>query len=245
MSPPLVAVPGFYLPAERISRWEAGGFALPTPYVAALLRAGAWPVILPPVAHPRPGQLLSGVSGLVLAGGGDVDPARYGQRSHPAVYGVHSERDELELALVRAARERGLPVLAICRGMQVVNVACGGSLWQHLPDRKGWEAHGDPTGVRSIRHDVEVEAGSRLAAAVGVDPLSGCLSHHHQGVAEVGRGLTPVARTGDGLVEALEPVADGPWLLAVQWHPEENAGHDSRQQALFDAFVRQLDGVGD
>lgn len=232
---PVVAIPGFHLPAGRVSLWPGGAFALPDPYVGALRRAGVQPVILPALPTGDLDGLLAGFAGLVLAGGGDVDPARYGAEPHPTVYGINAERDELELALVPAALARGLPVLAICRGLQVVNVACGGTLWQHLPDVEGWDVHGDPTAKRRIRHDVEVQPDSRLAAALGGPRVEACVSHHHQGVAEVGQSLVPVAWTGDGLVEGLEPVGGG-WLVAVQWHPEVTAGDDHRQQALFDAF---------
>lgn len=240
---PLVAVPAFPLPAGRVARWATGGFGVPELYVTALDRAGVQPVILPTLATADADAVLASFSGVMLAGGGDVDPARYAAERHPAVYGVDPARDELELAVVRAALARGLPVLAICRGLQLVNVACGGTLWQHLPDVEGRDVHGDPTARRTITHDVEAKPDSRLATVAGGPRLEGCVSHHHQGVAEVGEGLVPVGWTGDGLVEALEPDGDG-WLVAVQWHPEVTAAQDPRQQRLFDAFAAEASAVG-
>jgi gamma-glutamyl-gamma-aminobutyrate hydrolase PuuD len=236
---PLVAIPGYRLATGGVAPWASGGFGLPEPYVAALCRAGIQPVILPAVPTGDPDRLLARFSGLLLAGGGDVDPRRYGAEPHPAVYGVDAGRDELELALVRAALVAHVPVLAICRGLQVVNVACGGTLWQHLPELEGWDVHGDPTATRSTRHDVEAKPGSRLADALGCHRLEECVSHHHQGVAELGEGLVAVGWSADGLVEALEPAGEG-WLVAVQWHPEVTAGAIPTQQRLFDAFAGQV-----
>lgn len=235
---PLVAVPGYRLPAGA-PPWASGGVGLPATYVAALLRAGVQPLVVPPVAPDDPESLLGGLSGLVLAGGGDIDSRRYGAEPHPSVYGVDDGRDELELALLRAALAARIPVLAICRGFQVVNVACGGTLWQHLPEREGADVHGDPTESRSTRHPVEAAPGSRLAEAAGTAHLEDCVSHHHQGVAEVGDGLVPVAWSSDGLVEGLEATGEG-WLVAVQWHPEVTAAEDPVQQRLFDAFAAQV-----
>lgn len=239
MALPLVAVPGYHLTAGVDRPWTNGGYGLPERYVSALHRAGVRPVILPGFATDDPAGLLEGFSGLMLAGGGDVGPHHYGAEPHPSIYGVDAGRDDLELALVRAAVAARLPVLAICRGLQVVNVACGGTLWQHLPEVEGWDVHGDPTAKRSTRHDVEVKPDSRLAAAAGGQRLEQCVSHHHQGVADVGEGLMPVGWAADGLIEALEPAGDG-WMLAVQWHPEVTAADDAAQQRLFDAFAGEV-----
>ena len=235
---PLVAVPGYRLPAGA-PPWASGGVGLPATYIAALLRAGVQPLVVPPVPADDPDALLRGLSGLVLAGGGDIDPRRYGAEPHPSVYGVDEGRDELEVALIHAALSARLPVLAICRGLQVVNVACGGTLFQHLPEREGVDVHGDPTESHSTRHDVEVAPGSRLAEAVGAARVGNCVSHHHQAVAEVGDGLVPVAWTPDGLVEGLEASGDA-WLVAVQWHPEVTATEDPVQQRLFESFAREV-----
>lgn len=240
MGPPLVAIPAYGLPPGRVRGWRRKAFAVPEDYVASLRRAGLLAVVVPGPSPARPEELLAPFSGLMLAGGGDVDPKRYGAQAHPSTYGVDPERDDLELALIPAALESSLPVLAICRGMQVLNVACGGTLSQHLPDLIGSVAHGDPTEGNWVPHDVEIAEGSRLAAAVGARHLKGCASHHHQGIERLGDGLKPVAWGADGLVEALEPERGSGWVTAVQWHPEVTAAEDDAQQALFDAFADQV-----
>jgi putative glutamine amidotransferase len=239
MGLPLVAIPAYRLRPGRVTGWRAGAFAVPEDYVGALRRAGLWPMIVPGPSPGRPEDLLAPFSGLMLAGGGDVDPQRYGAKPHPSTYGIDPGRDDLELALVAAALASGVPILAICRGMQVLNVVCGGTLCQHLPDLRGL-VHGDPTGGVWVPHDVEVAEGSRLAAAVGVGRLRGCASRHHQGIERLGEGLEPVAWGEDGLVEAVEPDGASGWVTAVQWHPEVTAAEDEAQQALFDAFAKQV-----
>ena len=236
---PLVAVPAGRVEAGRIQGWGPDAYVVAEPYVAALRRAGARPVILAgPEADP-PEEVLAPFAGLLLAGGGDLDPGLYSTRHDRRVYGVDGDRDDLELALARTALDHGLPTLAICRGMQVVNVVRGGSLHQHLPDPLGRGAHGDPTSGVLVTHGVKVAGDSRLAAATGTTRLAACTSVHHQGVDRLGEGLRPVAWSDDGLVEALEPVEDGGWLVAVQWHPEITAADDAVQQSLFDAFTRE------
>lgn len=236
---PLVAIPTYHLAAGRVLDWARGGYAVPEGYVSGLRRAGARPVLLPPTAAEGPDDALEPFDGLLLAGGGDVEPSRYGAGDpHPSVYGIDRERDEAELVLVRAAVSRGMPTFAICRGMQVLNVALGGTLHQHLPDLQGTDAHGHPTRDSSVLHDVKVAAGTRLALACGQEVLR-CTSHHHQGVDRLGEGLTAVAWSGDGLVEGVE--LNGPaWVVGVQWHPEMTAGEDPNQQALFGEFARIL-----
>jgi putative glutamine amidotransferase len=233
---PLIAVVTEPLPAGRVATWDTGAYALPEPYVGALRRAGARPALL---VHPDEGpteEILAPFDGLIVPGGGDVDPARFGAGPHPKEFGVDPSRDELEIGLVRAAERLGLPTLAICRGIQLVNVAFGGTLHQHLPDIPGLEPHGLPGLGPSLPHEVKIAEGSRLALASGTTVLT-CVSHHHQGIDRLGEGLVPVAWSGDGLVEAVERT-DG-WLLAVQWHPEESAPGDPAQQALFDALVEE------
>ena len=195
------------------------------------------PVIL---AAPDPGpfdDVLESVAGVVLLGGGDIDPARYREVARPEVYGVEPERDALELELVGAALASGLPLLAICRGAQLLNVTMGGTLVQHLPAVPGVGPHGRPErdGAPAV-HEVHVAPGSHLAAALGgATVLPGCTSIHHQAADRVAPGLTVTARSSDGVVEALEPTEG--WVLAVQWHPERTAATDPRQQAIFDAFA--------
>lgn len=238
-STPLVAVPTYHLPAGRVLDWSRGGYAVPEGYVTSLRRAGAQPLLLPPAPDVAAGDLLAPFDGMVLAGGGDVDPARYGGGDpHPLVYGVDPVRDEVEVQLVRAAIVLGIPTLAICRGMQVLNVALGGTLHQHLPDLQGMDLHGHPTRHSSVLHDVKVAAGTRLAGVCGEEVLR-CTSHHHQGVDRLGDGLAAVAWSGDGLVEGIELAHPGDgWVVGVQWHPEVTAPEDKAQQALFEELAR-------
>jgi len=232
---PLIAVTG--RPTAAGKPWRAAGFGSPAAYLDALERAGAVGAVLQPVATSAEDAAarLAPFGGLLLTGGPDVDPARYGAAAHPATYGVNAVVDRFEEALLGAALERSLPVLAICRGLQVVNVAFGGTLHQHLADLGHGGDHGPARNVAGSV-EVDVEPGSRLAAALGAQHArSVCL--HHQSVDRVGEGLVVSARSPDGVVEGLERVGDEGWLVAVQWHPEELAGEGGRHQALFDAFV--------
>jgi putative glutamine amidotransferase len=231
---PLIALVSYHLDAGRVTHWDDGAYAVPDLYVDAVRRAGGRPVLLPGPDDVAPDEILERFDALLLVGGGDVDPARYGAgERHRDVYGVDPERDELEIDLLRAADRSEVPTLAICRGIQVMNVAFGGTLHQHLPDVSGFEHHRLPSGEPFV-HDVKVSEGTRLAQASGSVALR-CWSAHHQGVDEVGEGLAPVGWSDDGLVEALE--RDRGWMLAVQWHPERTAADDPTQQALFDALV--------
>lgn len=236
---PLVAIPAGRVEAGRIEGWGPDAYAVAEPYVSALRRAGVRPVILAGPESDPPEDVLAPFAGLVLAGGGDLDPGLYSSCHDERVYGVDGDRDALELALARSALDRGLPTLAICRGMQVVNVVRGGSLHQHLPEPLGRGTHGDPTSGVLVTHGVEVAAHSRLAAAIDAHRLVACTSVHHQGVDRLGDGLRAVGWSDDGLVEALEPTDEAGWLTAVQWHPEITAADDPAQQALFDAFAQE------
>jgi putative glutamine amidotransferase len=228
----MVAVTGRRL--GRTPKWPyAGASAIPRAYLDAVVRAGGQPVVVDPAGDLVP--LLDRIDAVVLTGGPDLDPAWYGEERHEAVYGVDRDADEAEIALVRAALDRGAPVLAICRGLQVVNVARGGTLHQHLPDVPGSGPHGQPGETGGAHeHEVDVAAGSRLATVFGTNRVvASC--HHHQAVAKVGEGLRVTASAHDGVVEGLE--ADDGRLLAVQWHPEDTAARDASQQRLFDALV--------
>lgn len=211
---------------------RSGGSA--APYLEALLRAGARPALIGAPDEGSQEETLAAFDGLVLIGGGDVDPARYGQAPHSQVYGVDRERDALEINLLMEADRKDLPVLGICRGLQVVNVAFGGTLHQHLPEVPGLDRHRVAPG--GMTHEVKVAESSRLHEACGRATLEAS-SWHHQGIDRLGDGLAPVAWSGDGLVEAIER-PDG-WVVAVQWHPEEIAPTDHAHQALFDAFANQ------
>jgi gamma-glutamyl-gamma-aminobutyrate hydrolase PuuD len=237
---PLVAVTGRHLKPGRISSWAAGALALPRGYTDALERGGGRPVLLPPpVGDPtEAAEVLEPFAGLVLTGGADVDPARYGQDRHPSVYGADPSLDAFEVALIDAALAREMPILAICRGHQVLNVALGGTLDQHITDRPGLLVHGDPASGPGggIDHDVTIETGTRLADALGVTRCT-VRSHHHQAVADLAPKAIATAASDDGVNEGFE-LPDG-WVVSVQWHPEATASDDPVQQRLFDTFVAQ------
>ncbi len=220
-------------------RGAAGRFELPAEYVDAVRRAGGIPVLLPP-GEPEALAVCERLDGFVLSGGGDVDPTHYGgDAEHPEIDRVDAERDGTELAYARRIVADGVPALCICRGAQVLNVALGGSLIEHLPDEVGGNVEHRRTPQDPPRHAVEVAAGSLLAAVLGTTrPVP--VSRHHQAAREVAPGLRAVAWAADGTVEALEASAGGarrPWLIAVQWHPESSAAEDPSQQRLFDALV--------
>ncbi len=237
MPRPRIGVPAQPLVEGRVRNWSSRAFGVPSLYVDALRRAGALPILLT-TPDDEPSEALALVDGLLLMGGGDVEPSRYGGDGgdEPTLYGVEPDRDELELALVGLAAERALPTLAICRGIQVLNVAFGGTLHLHLPAVEGADPHGPPLGDEPILHDVKLAPGSRVAEATGSDLVT-CASHHHQGIDRLGEGLSASGWSGDGLVEAVE--SEEGWMLGVQWHPEETADRDPAQQRLFDELVRR------
>ncbi len=206
----------------RYGLWDSQVLLVPQLYVSAVQRAGGLALLLAPdpVTVADPDEVLDSLDGLVLAGGVDMDPRTYGAERHPTVTRTVPERDAFEMALARRALERDLPLLGICRGMQVLNVACGGSLIQHLPDDVGHEDHRrSPGSFDDADHDVRLEAGSIAARAAG-ETLHGTKSHHHQGVDRVGDGLRVTGwATLDELPEAIE-VPDHRFALGVQWHPE-------------------------
>ncbi len=207
----------------RWAAWDQTVTMAPRAYATAVQAAGALALILPPdpAAVDDPDRLLDRLDGLMLAGGSDVDPASYGARPHPETKGVWPERDAFEVALARRALERELPVLGVCRGMQVLNIACGGTLTQHLPDQlEGDERHRHTPGTYGD-HEVVLEPGSLAARAAGAERLV-VKSHHHQGVERIGEGLAVTGRSfPDDVVEALE-LRDRRYALGVLWHPEED-----------------------
>lgn len=215
-------------------RDENNRFALPAHYIDAVRRAGGIPVLLPP-GETYDAQLLDRLDGLILSGGGDVNPSLYHGLHHETIYMVDPERDQSEIALVKQFIATDLPCLGICRGAQVVNVALGGSLIEHLPDVVGERvAHRVPPRNRT-NHPVRLEPGSRLAAIVGQTEVT-TASWHHQAIRQVAPGLKVVAHAPDGTIEAVEMPAH-PWLIAVQWHPELTAADDPSQQRIFEALV--------
>jgi putative glutamine amidotransferase len=236
---PLIALPAYRLEPGRVARWPQGGYGVPAPYLDALRRAGTRTAILSPGEFAEPDELLEPFDGLLLVGGGDVDPTRYGGEPGAHDYAIDPERDAFEIGLLHAAERAALPALCICRGAQVMNVAYGGTLLQHLPDVNGLLEHGVPLDDTTAMHDVQPAAGTRLAAATAMPSSLRCSSHHHQGIAAIGEGVNVSGRSSDGLVEAIErDSSDGGWMLGVQWHPEETAATDTAQQALFDTLVR-------
>jgi putative glutamine amidotransferase len=228
MARPIVGITA-YVTEAAFGPWELESALIPYDYVRAVERAGGRAVIVPP-SDEGVEEILDAVDALIFSGGSDLDPELYGQEAHPATDGVVPERDSAELTLLRSALDRDLPVLAICRGSQLLNIALGGDLVQHLPDEVGHNGHKETPGVFAD-HDVRIEPGTQLAGLLGERvPVK---SHHHQGLARLGDGLTASARDEDGWVEALEAPGRR-FTLGVLWHPE--AGEDAR---LFGALVAE------
>ncbi len=237
----LVGVTARRLAAGRVRGWTGAGIGERSSYLERVRAAGAIPVVLDPAVadDAAVASLCARLDAIVLTGGPDVDPQRYGVDAHDTVYGSDTIVDGFELAVARSALTERVPLLAICRGLQVLNVACGGTLHQHIPELPGVEAHGrpgEPGGER--RHTVTLDATSHLASVMGTNAPT-CSCHHHQSVDKLGAGLRVVGRASDGIVEALEPERPGDhaFTLAVQWHPEDTAASDAAQQRLFDALV--------
>jgi putative glutamine amidotransferase len=207
-------------------------------YLAALQAAGGTPLLLPPqLGCDQLESLLARLDGVLLTGGGDVDPALYGEPRNPATEFVSAARDAMERRAVEWAIEARRPLFAICRGTQVLNVALGGALYQHLPEAPGEGVRHHQGEERDApTHPVEVIEGSRLASLAGSGELL-VNSIHHQGVRLPGRGLRPVAWAPDGLIEAVESADPEHWLVGVQWHPEELTGSSEEARRLFAAFV--------
>jgi len=209
-----------YLETMRWGAWEDRAAMVPSGYVSAVQRAGGIAVLLPPdeAALDEPDPLLDLVDGLILAGGVDVDPAAYGASAHPETDAPNESRDAFELALARRALERDIPLLGICRGMQLMNVAAGGTLHQHVPDVVGHADHRTRLGVFGD-HDVRLEPGSLAARAAG-EELHATKSHHHQGVDVLAEGFRVTGWSAlDELPEAIE-APERRYALGVQWHPE-------------------------
>jgi putative glutamine amidotransferase len=213
------------LEQARWSVWDQPAMLLARNYVDAVQRAGALVLMLPPdpALVADPGAVLDLIDGLVLTGGADIDPASYGQTAHAETVETVPERDTFEIALVRAAIERDLPVLGICRGMQLINVARGGTLLQHLPEHFGHGEHLRAVGsFDGADHEVSLLADSLAASAAG-ETEHATKSHHHQGIDRLGDGFVVSGRsTLDNLPEAIE-LADRRFVLGVQWHPEADA----------------------
>lgn len=232
MARPVVGITTYVTPA-RWGYWDLEAALIPAAYVQAVERAGGRPLLVPPTEQGID-ETLDALDALVFSGGSDIDPETYGEQPHPETFGVHAERDRAELALLERALERDMPVLGICRGSQVLNVALGGDLHQHLPDVVGHEEHKhDPPGVFAD-HDVTIEPGTKLSELFSAETTN-VKSHHHQGFRELGEGLVETAVAEDGTVEAVEEPTKR-FAVGVLWHPE--AGENMR---LFDALVREAE----
>jgi putative glutamine amidotransferase len=208
-----------YLEQAQTGIWDVRASFLPHMYFQGVTLAGGIAVLLPPqpVDHEIAERVLAGLDGLVITGGKDIDPAQYGQAPHPETDDPRHDRDAWEFALIARALERGLPVLGICRGAQVLNVVLGGTLHQHLPDVVGHTRHQAGNAVFSESR-VHIVPGTRLAALIGEYSDEQC--YHHQAIAELGSGLVVSGRDAEGVIEAVELPGDS-FVLAVQWHPEE------------------------
>jgi putative glutamine amidotransferase len=228
MGRPIIGITG-ELEAARWGNWIREAVVSPVSYARAVERAGGTPVILPPVPASSVSVLIAGLSGLVLAGGRDVDPSLYDEAPHEQTDIPDHRRDRFELILTRAAIDADLPFLAVGRGMHILNVARGGNLTQHLPDRLGNESH-KPDPVKMTTHDLHIAAASKLSSVLG--ETTQVPASHHQAVNQLGTGLLTVAWTPDQVVEALE-LQGHRWGLGVQWNPED--GDDLR---LFEALVK-------
>jgi putative glutamine amidotransferase len=215
--------------------WNQPAALLPFAYITAIQRAGGLALMIPPDPGSvnDPDEVLDRLDGLILAGGNDLDPASYGAEPHPATNGIVPERDRVEISLARRAVALDMPLLGICRGMQLLNVALGGTLLQHLPEKFGHQEHRRiPGSFAGSDHDVRLETGSLAALAAG-EHLHGTKSHHHQGVDQIGDGLAVTGvSTLDDLAEAIE-APEHRFVLGVQWHPEAD-----ERSAVISALVR-------
>ncbi len=218
-----------YAEQARWGVWDAPAALIPLAYVRSVEAAGGRPLLVPP-SEEGVEETLDALDGVLFSGGSDLDPELYGADPHPETSGVRTERDRAEVALLEAALARDMPVLAVCRGSQVLNVTLGGDLVQHVPEVVGHHGHKETPGVFS-EHDVEVEPGTRLHALLGDHaPVK---SHHHQAYGRLGAGLREVARADDGTVEAIEDPSRR-FAVGVLWHPEEDA-----DLSLFRALVEE------
>jgi putative glutamine amidotransferase len=233
------------LEQARWSVWDQPAMLLARSYVDAVQRAGGLVLMLPPDSRQieEPEQVLGLIDGLVLTGGADIDPGFYGQQAHAETVDTVPERDAFEIALVNAALERDLPVLGICRGMQLINVALGGTLRQHLPEHFGHEEHRRVVGsFDGAEHDVLLSEGSLAARAAG-ERKHETRSHHHQGIDRLGEGLVVSGRsTLDDLAEAIESPAKR-FVLGVQWHPEADTASRVIGAFVAEAAARASVGV--
>jgi len=228
LTPPVIGISANMVRAKWLV-WDMPVTLMPQAYIDLMTAAGCVPVLLPP--QPGIEEAVHRLDGLLLPGGGDLDPGLYGAPRHPQTGRLNPRRDTAEVALARAAIRTGLPVLGICRGLQVLNVVLGGTLHQHLPDVVGDEGHEPEPGVFG-KQAVSLEPGSHIAKIMESE-LATVPCHHHQAIDRIGAGLTVTARARDGVIEAAE-LEGHPFAVAVQWHAEEDGGGAA---ALFGALV--------
>ncbi len=232
MTNPLIGLTSYH-------RNEEDRFTLPANYLAEIERAGAISVVVTPQTQNL-SELLQKLDGLILTGGADVDPANYAGEHKQEVYGVNPERDRFELELATLALKVDIPTMAICRGIQVVNVALGGTLVEHIPDEYGETVAHRGENFNKVMHPVAIEPDSKLAQILGLTQFN-CPSFHHQSVRKPAEGFRVVAQSADGVIEAIES-EQHPKLIAVQWHPEYTAQTDRSQHRLFAALVAWASG---
>jgi putative glutamine amidotransferase len=238
MNPPLIGVST----SVTFDRYPERAY-VNAAYLGAVQQAGGIPILLPPQLEPSGrAELVKRLQGVLLTGGGDVDPARFGEAPHPTTADVSAARDGLEIELTRWAIETRTPLLAICRGVQVLNVALGGSLHQDIPSEPGSPLDHSQVALLGSRgtavHQVKVQDGSRLAGILGALEVD-VNSFHHQAIHRLGRGLKDVAWAPDSIIEGVELVDDSRFAVGVQWHPEELVGHDRTARNLFRALVER------
>ncbi len=237
MNPPLIAVST----SVTVDKYPERAYVNAS-YLNAVQQAGGVPVPVPPQLRASArAEILKRVHGVLLTGGGDVDPTRFGEARHPTTSEVSTARDALEIDLTRWALDKHVPLLAVCRGLQVLNVALGGSLYQDIPSEPGSPLDHSQSGLqgraRNIpTHQVKVRDGSRLAGILGALEVD-VNSFHHQAIKRLGQGLADVAWAPDSIVEGVELAADGQFVVGVQWHPEELVGNDRAAFNLFAALV--------
>ena len=229
MNKPIIGLTTY--PASATHGWHT-----PVLYVEAVLRAGGVPMMLSGQCLDCAERWLDVVDAVVLIGGGDINPAEFGSAGHETIYNLSAERDAMELALMRALLARPKPVLAICRGMQILNTVLGGTLHVHLPDVVGESVLHRAPPRDPISHGIQVAADSELAKVIGEQVNTA--SWHHQAIHQLGKGLKAVAWAPDGVIEAVE-LEGRQDLLAVQWHPEITAAEDDGQQRMFDWLIKQ------
>jgi putative glutamine amidotransferase len=244
---PVIAITCQRHPPGKLYKLE-GAFAVISEYVDAVWRAGGLPVPVFPLpdaerdAEANAAEVLEASAGVIVIGGLDVNPARYGQQPHETTLPAGDDQEEFELAMLTGALDRRVPLLAICRGTQLLNVALDGTLHQHITGQDGLLEHGIPNGGGGSTNEYRLTEGSLVDAVMGGPVVSG-RCHHHQAVDAVAPGLVVTGRTSDGTVEVLELAEPTSWMLAVQWHPEETAATDPANQGLFDALVAAARGV--